>query len=520
MLILRVSRRGGGDRGVFLARRQSDSIENEVAVASAAGAFGGKLVRGGKFDSQGGDLLERCGRCQRVGGVVGIVASGEHDAVLANFQRPACCGLRLRERQRLPLHRCSPSTVEPVGKRSLLLRSFFLEVGFCGGDLRRQGFLLRRLLGCGHRQLSEMDRALHHALLFDVGEEGSEAVEVARGERVELVVVAFGTAGCESQPNGAGGADTVGVIFRLILLGLRTTLARGAIEPVVGGRHLFPKAGIGEKVAREVLVGELVEGFVFVERPDDVVAVGRHTLRLIAVVAERVAIANQVEPPRGESFGVADGFQDLGNSVGNCGDVLRRRRKTGEIEAQPPGQRDRISSRTRREAFLLQSRQHKRIDRILHPVRVLHRRHLDQLQRFEGPMLLVFGSLGDPSLEEILLSGRQLLVGVWRRHQVVFVCRENPVDQGTGVRFAGDKRLHRQRFLANVETQICLPMFGVGTVAVEAVVGKDRPDVAIELHRVSRRRLGGEDKADEQAARPSKGRHHRRIRSTPLVGPI
>jgi hypothetical protein len=63
----------------------------------------------------------------------------------------------------------------------------------------------------------------------------------------------------------------------------------------------------------------------------------------------------------------------------------------------------------------------------------------------------------------------------------------------------------------HVETQVCLPPRFVRSVAQIADVGKNRPDVAIELYRVRRRRLrerghrarqqGDEDREDASGGR-------------------
>jgi hypothetical protein len=57
--------------------------------------------------------------------------------------------------------------------------------------------------------------------------------------------------------------------------------------------------GVREEVAAELFDGELVEGFVFVEGADDVVAVGPDGAGGIVGVAGGVSIAGEVEPHAG-----------------------------------------------------------------------------------------------------------------------------------------------------------------------------------------------------------------------------
>lgn len=109
-------------------------------------------------------------------------------------------------------------------------------------------------------------------------------------------------------------------------------------------------------------------------------------------------------------------------------------------------------------------------------------------------MGLVFGALGNPATEQFLLGGCERLVGLRRRHEVVGIGAEDPMDQLTGLGVSRFEGLSGQSFLAEVETEFSLPGVFVGSVAMEAGVGQDGTDVPIVLDPV-----GGVGRRQEEA---------------------
>jgi hypothetical protein len=116
------------------------------------------------------------------------------------------------------------------------------------------------VVGDGNALVAVADRAF-----LDVGEEGREAVEVLRGEGIELVVVALGAAERRAHPDARGVADAVGGGLRLVLPGLRAALFGREVELVVARRDLRPQRRVRQQVSRELLHREAVEGDVLVE---------------------------------------------------------------------------------------------------------------------------------------------------------------------------------------------------------------------------------------------------------------
>ena len=78
-----------------------------------------------------------------------------------------------------------------------------------------------------------------------------------------------------------------------------------------------------------------------------------------------------------------------------------------------------------------------------------------------------------------------------RRHEIVSVGGENAADQFTLVRFSGDEGLLGECLFADVEAELGLAFLLVRAVAKEAVVGEDRPDIAVVRDFLRRLGRGG-----------------------------
>ena len=174
-----------------------------------------------------------------------------------------------------------------------------LEVGARGLHLGREGGIvvhapqlrLRRVIVVG------VD-----APLFHVGEEGLQGIEVGRLDRVELVVVAFGAAKGRAQPSGRDGTDPFGAVFGKVFLGLGAAFAGHHVEAVVAGRHFLFFGRARQQVAGKLLPRERIEGLVGVEGLDHVIAVGEDPLVLVAMEADGVGEAGDIQPPHRHAF--------------------------------------------------------------------------------------------------------------------------------------------------------------------------------------------------------------------------
>ena len=92
---------------------------------------------------------------------------------------------------------------------------------------------------------------------------------------------------------------------------------------------------------------------------------------LVAVVAHRIGIPHEIEPPCGHPFGMPRGSQQpvdqehvcVGPSVGEIRiDFLRRRRQAGEVECHPAEKRERVGLCRRLDPLFLESAENEGID--------------------------------------------------------------------------------------------------------------------------------------------------------------
>ena len=99
----------------------------------------------------------------------------------------------------------------------------------------------------------------------------------------------------------------------------------------------------------------------------------------------------------------------------------------------------------------------------------------------EGPMFFIGCTRGDPALEGFLLRGRDRTVRLGWRHDFVLVLGEESLHELTAGGVSRDEGLLFHGFLADIQSQFSLALIGIGTVAIKAVLGQDRTNVAIVL---------------------------------------
>ena len=159
------------------------------------------------------------------------------------------------------------------------------------------------------------------APLAHVGEVGCDAVEVLCRKGIVLVVVALCTGDGRAKESAPDRADAVRCVLCQVFTGLCATLTRDHIEAV--------KAGCGAGCIRCVwnqVPGQLVAHkggvrHIDFEGIDDPVAVGPGIMVLVAVEANRISVADLVEPPDGHPLGMGIRCQQAVN-IGGV-DLLR-----------------------------------------------------------------------------------------------------------------------------------------------------------------------------------------------------
>ena len=371
-----------------------------------------------------------------------------------------------------------------------------LQLGL-GCEQRRQ-FALVGIVSQGDRRLSHADELLArvgHGRIGDVVEEGEEPVVVALRDRIKLVVVAAGALEREPHEGGGGRLDPVGHIFDAVFLRDDAPFGREHVVATEAGCDPLRPAGIGQEIAGELLHDEAVVGHVAGEGVDHPVAPRPLRPLLVVVVAVGVGVAGDVEPLQRHPLGMPwRGEQPIdhlpmsaGRLVGEeCGPLVGRRRQAGEVERDPPQPCLPRGLGRGCELFLGETGEHELIDRVAWPAGMRagggngNRLTLHRLKR---PVRLVAGPLGDPLLEQFDLLRREWLLEGWWRHDRVCIGRRDPGHEFALGDLSGHDRPHagierRECRFAEIEPQPGLAGVFVEAVAVEAVGGEDRLDVA------------------------------------------
>ena len=368
--------------------------------------------------------------------------------------------------------------VEVIGEGLLGLEVVFFEDGIFDFEFGREGVFVIEAFEFRHFANAVVGI---NAPLFDVGEEGLEFVKVAGFNGVEFVVVAFGAAEGAAKESGGNRADAFGSVFGEVFLGLSTAFAGHHVEAVVACGDELLGGGVGEEVAGELFAGELVEGFVLIEGFNHVIAVGEDALILVAMEADGVGEAGDVEPPDGHAFAEVGGGEegvdgglgilDGGLSWGEAGEVEGEAAEEGVIGGFGGGG----------EVFLFELGLDEGVDGVIGGVW-----GSGFGEGGVGPVGFVDSAFGDPASEELFLGGGEGFVGLFGRHGVFVV--EDAGDDFAFVRVTGDDGEGAffglfDGFFADVEAEAGFAGFGVEAVAVEAGIRHEGADVAIERDR-------------------------------------
>ena len=329
-----------------------------------------------------------------------------------------------------------------------------------------------------------------------VVEEREHPIVVLLADRVVFVVVAAGAFHRQAEEGGARGADPVGDVFDAVFLVDDATFAVDDVVAVEGRGQALVSGRIRQQVAGELFGHEAVERHVRVERLDDVVAPAPHRAGGVVVEPVRVGVARDVEPLLRQALAETGRSQEAvgGGGIGCVAflgrigfeglDLGRRGRQARQVEGSPTEPGGRRGGGGGFESLGFELCQHEAVERLLSPGCVGHLGRGRALGRDEGPVLLVGGALGDPASDEFDLRRGDLTVRFGRRHLVVRILRQQPLQHLALLGFAGHDRgdavvgLHG--LITDIETEVRLTMLRILSVTVEAVLREDRTDVAVE----------------------------------------
>ena len=378
--------------------------------------------------------------------------------------------------------------------------------------------------------------AVHHRAV--------EGVEVRLADRVELVIVAAGAGDGHPQERLGDDVDLVLGKAHLLVQGIggAETVQHEAILGDADRRLVDPEFGVHprlrEQIARQVFADQLVDRYVGVQRPDQVVAVTPGVGdRRVAFTAVRLGVADPVHPVSGPTLSEGrigqepvDLLRHSGVPVECCaafevGGLCRRRRQPGQHVGQPAHDGPGFGQRRGFEFGLGKAGGQETVDRVLRPQPVGDFRRLgvgDRLQapplfalfkgRLPGRRLLQSGGgwrfsprIGRPDLDPAFEVGDYLIgqPGAAQRHAKVETRVAHRPQQQTGAWFAGfDRRTAHaalEQTVSIVQAQPALGQFGA-VVAGVAVLHQNRADPLLEELEIFRGELrcGGRSRAEQE----------------------
>ncbi len=178
------------------------------------------------------------------------------------------------------------------------IRTTVGEALLYGGDLVGEGLPTGAVgfrVGDDDAGVGILDVAIE-TTLGGVPEVRGHGIEIAGWDGIELVVVADGAIGGETEPDPGGGLDTVtGVVGQVFLLD-RAALVGGGVASVESSGDELVVGGVREEITGELFNRESVEGLVGVEGPDHPVAVRPHLPVIVEVQTVGVGVAGGIKP--------------------------------------------------------------------------------------------------------------------------------------------------------------------------------------------------------------------------------
>lgn len=165
-----------------------------------------------------------------------------------------------------------------------------------------------------------------------------------------------------------------------------------------------------------------------------------------------------------------------------CLHVFGCGRQSGEIQSQAAQEYAWIGSAAGLQAFTFESGPDEGVDRVGLFV-CCGQAGFDEWGK--GPVFAPVGTLLDPGFESLNLGGVESFVCLGRRHEVVDICGDHSLVKQTLIGGSSNDGCPvfsiRLGGFFEIKAQICFAMLLVGSVAIEAAVGEEGEDLAVEL---------------------------------------
>ena len=146
--------------------------------------------------------------------------------------------------------------------------------------------------GDSHKGFSADEVAVAGLFLFEVVDQGEEAVVFGLGDRIDFVIVASGALHRKAEEYRRDGVDTIGHILDAVLF---LDDASFGVVPLVSeksGGDLLLQVGLWEQIPCELFGEESIVGHVVAEGLDNPIAPGPHLAIFVIVVAIGIGIAS------------------------------------------------------------------------------------------------------------------------------------------------------------------------------------------------------------------------------------
>ena len=233
-------------------------------------------------------------------------------------------------------------------------------------------------------------------------EEGVELVELALGDRIELVIVTCRATDGRPQPDRPDGGDPVLDLHhaKFLDVGPPFPVAQGLAKKPRG--DLLLDRRLRQQVAGQLFDREPVEGHVAVESLDDPVPKSpRNRPQLIRQVTVTVGVVSHVEPRPGPAFPVVRrGEQTVDDPLVGTGtlvlderrDLARCRRQPDQVKRDATNQRLATGDRRWNDPLTDQPSKHEQVDRVPGPRSAGCGRNVRTNDRTVGPVTL-FGRI-------------------------------------------------------------------------------------------------------------------------------
>ena len=108
--------------------------------------------------------------------------------------------------------------------------------------------------------------------------------------------MALGASGSSTQPNNPKVSNPIGLVNGCVLGSLGTSFLCGLKKAIVSGGNFLAFAGLGDEITGQVFNYELIVAHIFIEGIDDIVTICGDLHEIITVIADRVGIADKIQP--------------------------------------------------------------------------------------------------------------------------------------------------------------------------------------------------------------------------------